>query len=23
MNKTIEDLANRWLRRRPDGLSQV
>ncbi|RWB03969.1 DUF1003 domain-containing protein [Mesorhizobium sp.] len=23
MNKTIEELANRWLRRRPDGLSQV
>ncbi|RUY91038.1 cyclic nucleotide-binding protein, partial [Mesorhizobium sp. M7A.F.Ca.CA.001.12.2.1] len=21
MNKTIDDLANRWLKRRPDGLS--
>jgi uncharacterized membrane protein len=23
MNKTIEELANRWLKRRPDGLSKV
>jgi uncharacterized membrane protein len=23
MNKTIEDLANRWLKRRPDGLSML
>ena len=23
MNKTIDDLANRWLKRRPDGLSQL
>ncbi|MBZ9668856.1 DUF1003 domain-containing protein [Mesorhizobium sp. B3-2-1] len=23
MNKTIDDLANRWLRRKPDGLSQL
>ncbi|TGV67965.1 cyclic nucleotide-binding protein, partial [Mesorhizobium sp. M00.F.Ca.ET.158.01.1.1] len=23
MNKTIDDLANRWLKRKPDGLSQL
>jgi len=23
MNKTIDDLENRWLKRRPDGLSQL
>ncbi|TPL88286.1 DUF1003 domain-containing protein [Mesorhizobium sp. B2-3-13] len=23
MNRTIDDLANRWLRRKPDGLSQL